>query len=113
MDAFAERQQRPSGAGAASGDRSSRPSAIVPRRSPAVQPPRPHLGAEAARPAYAAGEQLWPAPVDWVRISEREREVYELGFMTGYFLREDEVEQASADADRYYRAAFDRPARRR
>lgn len=56
---------------------------------------------------------LWPAPIDWGRVSNREREVFEIGFMNGFFSREDEVAQANADADRLYRVAFDRQQPRR
>lgn len=56
---------------------------------------------------------LWPAPIDWGLVTEREREVYEIGFMNGFFSREEEVAQANADADRLYRVAFDRQHPRR
>lgn len=56
---------------------------------------------------------LWPRPLDWPEVTDREREIFELGFMSGFFMREDEVAQANADADRYYRLAFDRHSRPR
>lgn len=44
----------------------------------------------------------------WAELTDRDRAVYEIGFVTGFLMREDEVEQANADADRFYRLAFDR-----
>ena len=45
-------------------------------------------------------------------LTARERTIYEMGFMMGYFTRQPEINQANDDADRYYRAAYDRGEKR-
>ena len=49
-------------------------------------------------------------PVNDVRpweLTERERAIYELGFLMGYSARQPEVDQLDHEADRLYVAAFD------
>lgn len=49
-------------------------------------------------------------PINDVRVwdlTDRERAIYELGFLVGYAARQPEVDQLDHEADRLYVAAFD------
>ena len=46
-------------------------------------------------------------------LTGRERAIWEDGFLHGNLLRQPEVDRANADADRFYRAAFDSPEKQR
>lgn len=49
--------------------------------------------------------------VNLAALTDREREIFEAGYLMGHADRQPEVDQANADADRYYAAAFNPPAR--
>lgn len=49
--------------------------------------------------------------VNLAALTDREREIFEAGYLMGYSGRQDEVDRANADADRYYAAAFNSTAR--
>lgn len=59
-----------------------------------------------------------PAPIDdpsqnvheW-ELTDRERRIWEAGYITGYNARQPEIDKLDAEADRLYRAAYDQGGR--
>ena len=56
------------------------------------------------------------APISEWALTKEQQEVFDLGFFVGYRMRQEQIDQLEHDADRFYRAAYDRtgaPKRRR
>lgn len=66
-----------------------------------------HAAAPASEPAtYSIDHD----PINDVRVwelTDRERAIYELGFLVGYAARQPEVDRLDDEADRLYAAAYD------